>query len=948
MFDGLQVGFVNVSTGNLTFERRDIVVPGRRRVVFSRIHDSRIRSNADFGPGWRLSLDEEIVVDGDAASYVDRSGARYGFRRGPDGTFVPNPMVPRLSGMRLAVAGETATLDAGDGGIRLFERSAAHDRWVLRRIEWPEGGWIGISQSDGRLATAFDGDGEMLRVERDAEGRIASVVDRHRRQVRYRYDRRGRLSKVRDLAGNVWSHEYHAANRLAAALGVEGEPYLRAGYDAAGRTAWSEGEAGFSFQYRPDRTVVSERTTGARHVFERSTDGVVVGFSSATGVAWRLRTDDSGRVETLGMSETAARLADDRPDAFRPNDAAPEDRELRGWARTIRFGHSRDGVAATETVSAAGRERRDYEYDAEGRLKSARSSTGGIPTLDVDYADVTALRTGWAGSDTVFEFHTAPEGVTMVGNGRTRIDIERDRRGAVAAVRGGARSVLFERDGLGRIEAARHVDGSAVRYFRDALGYRTLAEYGGGASRRVAVDASGDVVAFETADGPGRLATAATGVRVVELDEGWIARFGQLGVFTGDSPAASQPDYGAVRFGRDLAPRLDSPLRAGVAGLREALAMAPLAAGLLDGPAGSVRAAFDAPAGPMFGPPEYRGQDRLPLLSETLGVTVQSVPEVRVVGRRVPVAGFFTSSCIDDGWVYDTVEEACEWMVSYTRPAIGDLECTRCPTGGGGGGGGGGGIVPPPPPPPDPTVRIDSADVAQDSIVVVLEPAGSEGILEVALSGDANHTVSSATASGGTHTVSFNMDSVPNGAYTGISARWTVGTRSPSHTRQYSFKVLGDYRHSQYNTPDESACTGALAHGYVTNSQCVFTGTTFKSDFASQAYINGSGKSLNHGTIALEEWCLKNAEHPADADERSFRPGHTVAGTCGSVSESTVAVHPDNDDLSCGDSVYILGIGVKTVTDRCPGCTLTQLDNYTTTPACSKVYDLGTHKTIKL
>ena len=31
IFDGLQVGFVNVSTGNLTFERRDMVVPGRRR-----------------------------------------------------------------------------------------------------------------------------------------------------------------------------------------------------------------------------------------------------------------------------------------------------------------------------------------------------------------------------------------------------------------------------------------------------------------------------------------------------------------------------------------------------------------------------------------------------------------------------------------------------------------------------------------------------------------------------------------------------------------------------------------------------------------------------------------------------------------------------------------------------------------------------------------------------
>ena len=144
----------------------------------------------------------------------------------------------------------------------------------------------------------------MLRVERDADGRIVSVVDRNRRKVRYDYDGRGRLGEVHDLGGNAWSHEYDAANRLTAALGVDGEPFFRAGYDAAGRAAWSAGETGFMFQYDPDRTLVSDRTTGARHVFEHSANGVVEGFSSTTGVAWRLRMDDSGRVDTLGMWTT--------------------------------------------------------------------------------------------------------------------------------------------------------------------------------------------------------------------------------------------------------------------------------------------------------------------------------------------------------------------------------------------------------------------------------------------------------------------------------------------------------------------------------------------------------------------------------------------------------------------------------------------------------------------
>lgn len=115
------------------------------------------------------------------------------------------------------------------------------------------------------------------------------------------------------------------------------------------------------------------------------------------------------------------------------------------------------------------------------------------------------------------------------------------------------------------------------------------------------------------------------------------------------------------------------------------------------------------------------------------------------------------------------------------------------------------------------------------------------------------------------------------------------------------FKVLGDYRQSQYNTPTESACSGGPTASYVTNNQCAYDSTTFKSGSFSQVNLNGSGHSVNHGTVAREAWCLDNAEHPPDANGSSFRAGHTIVGSCGSVSDSTVAVDPDHDDLSCGD-----------------------------------------------
>lgn len=958
------MSFVNVSSGNLTFERRDIVVPGRQPVAFSRIYDSRIKDNADFGPGWRLSLAEEIVVDESGALYVDGAGARYRFRRGHDGHFVLDPMVPRHSGTRLIFSGESATLFIGDEETRVFERlDTERPQWSLRRIGAPNGDWISISHGAGGLEAVFDTDGELLRVERDPVGRVSAIVDRHGREVRYAYDG-PHLTQVRDVARNPWSYDYDSSNRLVAALNVNAEAYLMVSYDTAGRVNRSVAEAEFAFDYGTASTVVKNQTTGERQVFERTPSGIVVGFSSTTGIAWGLSLDDNGRVETLGISEATAQRVDDRPDAFRPDGIDSQDGKQTGvWARAIRFSHSAIGVTATETISAAGMERRGYEYEGRGRLTRAHSSTGGIPTLHVDYHDGTSLRTGFDRSDTVFEFRTTPDGaITLVGNGWTQIEIERDRLGSVVAFRSGTRSVLFERDRLGRIVEARHVDGSAARYFLDALGYRTLSEFGGGVRRRVAVDPTGNVVAIEDVDALGRTqlvsANLGTGIRMIKVSAEQLHHFNQFRVLTREQSKAVQPQYGAVRFDSGtFAPELESPLKAGVAGLDEALALAPVAAGLLAGPRGPVRLALDSPMGPAFRPPEYATSNRLAF--GAWSETALSVPEVRVVGERVPVAGFFTSICFDDGWIFQTVDEACAdaGVVSYTRPAISDLNCTACPAGGGGGGVGGGGggdddegdennAV-------RPTVVVESADVASDSIVVTLSPNDLSGFLSVSLLRDSSfgtsrHIVDTRTVNGGTHTITLGTQSVPTGPYTAVRASWTVGSHSPEHTKPYGFDILGDYRHSQYNTPTESACSGGPTLSYVTNNQCTYTSTTFKSGFFTQVNLNGSGHSLNHGTIAREAWCLDNAEHPPDASGRSFRAGHMIVGSCGSVSGSTVAVHPNHDDLSCGDTVYIVGVGVKTVTDRCPGCTQTQLDNYTTTPACSEVYDLGTYRTIKL
>ena len=103
LFDGLQAGFVNVGAGNLTFLRRDLVTRANGPLVFARVYDSRLAEDGDFGPGWRLSLSEELHIGEANVAYVDGSGSRRLFVPGSDG-YRPQRPTPRHAATRIVPA----------------------------------------------------------------------------------------------------------------------------------------------------------------------------------------------------------------------------------------------------------------------------------------------------------------------------------------------------------------------------------------------------------------------------------------------------------------------------------------------------------------------------------------------------------------------------------------------------------------------------------------------------------------------------------------------------------------------------------------------------------------------------------------------------------------------------------------------------------------------------
>jgi len=234
-----------------------------------------------------------------------------------------------------------------------------------------------------------------------------------------------------------------------------------------------------------------------------------------------------------------------------------------------------------------------------------------------------------------------------------------------------------------------------------------------------------------------------------------------------------------------------------------------------------------------------------------------------------------------------------------------------------------------------PTVDVTYASIPDDEITVVLRPNGGSGTLTVQALGGSTHAIFQGVKSGGTHNISFNIPDLPNGQeFTQVRATWTPTGGSPQDTHSYHFKSLGTYTHTRYNSPAENKCSGNPSPLTVYNDSCVTTpNAVMKSGFISQVlhpdYGTGSGHSMGYQDVLREALCSPRAYPTARRDQ-------TIIGTKGPVDDTTVAVCYQNQELYVtGRQLYIHGLGVKTVTDRCPACCgVNKINNYTTDTEC--------------
>jgi hypothetical protein len=256
------------------------------------------------------------------------------------------------------------------------------------------------------------------------------------------------------------------------------------------------------------------------------------------------------------------------------------------------------------------------------------------------------------------------------------------------------------------------------------------------------------------------------------------------------------------------------------------------------------------------------------------------------------------------------------------------------------------------------SAQVTTVDLPSDTVTVSLSgPSGSSGQLVVTWNGPGGNAQIANVAKGvGTYTFNPTLTNLVSGQYTGVTATWTVNGKPATGSKTYNFNVLGAYRHSQYNTPAESQCSGGTSGAYLTTgpSSCPWSGVNLVTQFISQAWINGSGSTNQYGLI--QEY-LAGCSPPQGGFQNYFRRVSQIAPGCSndSLNNTTVAVdifssgHP----LQCNDQVLIVGLGggsgtVKSVSDSCPSCTgLLQIDDFNASSACSMT-DLGNYATIRI
>jgi YD repeat-containing protein len=365
MFRGVQVNFVNVGTGNLTFLRRDLVASGRIPLVFARVYDSSGKGSIDFGPGWTLSAAESIILTDSKAHLLTENGSIIDFVKLDEASFGLEKDYPSdYLDLRLV---DATTLQANllTGFTKQFQLIG--DAFRLVKVTDRNGNEVRLSYSKG-LLNKIENANHSISILRNARGRILSAQDDQDRKIQFAFDAQGRLVEVDDLGGNAWTYSYNDDGKLKAAK----DPLQRLNFSVffddnarVRRLQLPFGIIQFNYDDAAHSTTVLDRKSLVSRFFQ-NVDGITTRVVNPLGEETAIVLDDSRDV--LSLSRNGSVLERMEYDQQHRITARHSTLESGTVDRTYSYDPSTGQLAS---IHASTGQDQIFAYDAGGNLTSA-------------------------------------------------------------------------------------------------------------------------------------------------------------------------------------------------------------------------------------------------------------------------------------------------------------------------------------------------------------------------------------------------------------------------------------------------------------------------------------------------------------------------------------------------------------------------------------------------
>ncbi len=475
IFNGVQFSFVNAGTGNLTFLRRDMVASGRVPLVLARVYDSSEQGSREFGPGWRLSAAETILVADGRAHLFSENGSVIDFVQSSEAAFQLEKDYPSDYSTLLRTGGTIKTT-MRSGLLKEFQMAGNSFRLV--KVTDRNGNEIRLEYDRGGLSR-IENANHFIAFTRNDKGRITLAQDDQNRKIQYLYDEKGRLIEVDDLGGHSWTYSYSENGKLSAAKDPLQRLNFGASYHDDGRVRRLQLPSGVvQFSYDPGSglTAVKDRK-GLVSRFFQNQDGITTRVVNALGEETAIVLDPSRNVVSLARNGSVVEgMQYDRQHRLASRHSTTD-------AGIIDRQYSYDSATGLLTgIKVSGGSDQGFAYDASGNLTSATLPDG------VHYF-------GYSASGDLVSFNVKSTKLTFTQDSDGLFASMSDEKSAV--------TTMQYKTG-GELEQASFPGVAKIKYDYQPSGLRAKTSYSNGRRVEYSYDPAGNLTATKVFDAKGK------------------------------------------------------------------------------------------------------------------------------------------------------------------------------------------------------------------------------------------------------------------------------------------------------------------------------------------------------------------------------------------------------------------------------------------------------------